>query len=131
MSRTPAPAQLHPVCRAARSPRRRLAVTITQLVVALVVLAAAATYAWRALATRTPAVPAPDYWLPTGWRSVVPETHGFDSAILADGWRAMRQDDTQRHSGLVVQRATFCSTPTATPTTAARCLTGLRSSRAS
>ena len=74
---------------------------ITALI--LVVLAVAAVFVWQATKPSSPDVPAPDYWPTNGWRTAAPESHGFGSAIMAEGLRAIRQEGTKIHSLLVVR----------------------------
>ncbi|HSL44021.1 MAG TPA: serine hydrolase [Anaerolineales bacterium] len=77
--------------------------SVRWMIVALVILAVAlAVFVWQALRPSTPSVPAPDYWPTNGWRTAAPESHGFDSAIMAEGLRAMRRDGTKIHSLMVV-----------------------------
>lgn len=55
----------------------------------------------------------PDYWPTEGWQTVSPESQGFDSAALADGLLAIREDGTRVHSliairdGYVLLQATY------------------------
>jgi len=49
-------------------------------------------------------VPTPTYWPTEGWRTTTPESQGFDSAKLAEGLRAIRQDGTHIHSLLAIRR---------------------------
>jgi CubicO group peptidase (beta-lactamase class C family) len=105
MSSTLGPARARPephAGRAVRGPSRR---TVIYLAIALIIVLAAviAFYGWQALAPRAPVVPAPNHWPTNGWRATAPESHRFDSAILADGLRAIRQDGTKIHSLLVVR----------------------------
>jgi CubicO group peptidase (beta-lactamase class C family) len=65
----------------------------------------AAIFIWQAVKPSTPAIPAPDYWPTNGWRTAAPEARGFDSAIMADGLRAVVKDGTKIHSLLVVSGA--------------------------
>lgn len=74
------------------------------VILILVTVVIAAVFTWRAVKPSTPEVPAPDYWPTNGWRTSAPETHGFDSAITAEGLRAIRQDGTKIHSLLVVSK---------------------------
>ena len=48
-------------------------------------------------------VPAPAYWPTQGWRSNTPEEQGFDSAKLAEGVQAIRQQDFNIHSLLIIR----------------------------
>jgi CubicO group peptidase (beta-lactamase class C family) len=48
-------------------------------------------------------VPRPDYWPTEGWRAAPPETQGFDSAKLAEGLRAIRDDGTRVHSLMLIR----------------------------
>ena len=50
------------------------------------------------------AVPTPSYWPTDGWQATTPESQGFDSARLAEGLRAIRQNDTRIHSLLLIRR---------------------------
>src|SRR6266540_2747240 len=70
--------------------------------VILVVVAIAAIFLWQAVKPSVPNVPAPDYWPTAGWHTATPESHGFDSAIMAEGLRAIVKDGTKIHSLLVV-----------------------------
>jgi CubicO group peptidase (beta-lactamase class C family) len=49
-------------------------------------------------------VPAPSYWPTEGWQATTPESQGFDSARLAEGLRAIRQNGTHIHSLLAIRR---------------------------
>lgn len=48
-------------------------------------------------------LPAPAYWPTEGWQSSPPEAQGFDSAKLAEGLEAIRQNGTQVHSLLLIR----------------------------
>ena len=48
-------------------------------------------------------VPRPDTWPTEGWQTASPESQGFDSARLAEGLRAIRQDGTPVHSLMVIR----------------------------
>src|SRR3990172_382657 len=50
------------------------------------------------------AVPAPSYRPTEGWQATTPESQGFDSARLAEGLRAIRQNDIRVHSLLIIRR---------------------------
>src|SRR3990172_2332253 len=50
------------------------------------------------------AVPAPSYRPTDGWQATTPESQGFDSARLAEGLRAIRQNDIRIHSLLIIRR---------------------------
>jgi CubicO group peptidase (beta-lactamase class C family) len=45
----------------------------------------------------------PAYWPTAGWLSSPPEAQGFDSAKLAEGLQAIKQDGTSIHSILIVR----------------------------
>ena len=47
--------------------------------------------------------PEPDYWPTDGWPSAPAETAGFFSGKMAEGLRAIRQDDTPIHSLMMVR----------------------------
>jgi CubicO group peptidase (beta-lactamase class C family) len=68
----------------------------------LVPVVIAAVLVWQILKPSTPTVPTPEYWPTNGWHTAAPEAHGFDSAIVAEGLRAIRRDGTKIHSLLVV-----------------------------
>ena len=46
---------------------------------------------------------APTYWPTQGWRTALPEAHGFDSAKLAAGLQAVRDQNLDVHSLMVVR----------------------------
>jgi CubicO group peptidase (beta-lactamase class C family) len=74
------------------------------LVLALVVVAA------LVLVTqlRGPAqAPTPLYWPTEGWLSSTPEEQGFDSAKLAEGILAMRENDIRIHSLLMIRNGSI------------------------
>jgi len=48
-------------------------------------------------------VPTPTYWPTQGWRSSTPEEQGFDSAKLAEGILAMRENGIRTHSLLMIR----------------------------
>lgn len=48
-------------------------------------------------------VSAPVYWPTQGWRSSPPEEQGFDSAKLAEGLQAIRQQEFNIHSLLIIR----------------------------
>jgi CubicO group peptidase (beta-lactamase class C family) len=50
-----------------------------------------------------PALPDPDYWPTQAWQTMTPEEGGFDSAIMADGLRAIRKNGTRIHSLMVIR----------------------------
>lgn len=50
-----------------------------------------------------PEIREPDYWPTTGWRSSTPEAQGIDSAKLADLLLAIREQNVQIHSLLVIR----------------------------
>ncbi len=50
-----------------------------------------------------PELPEPDYWPTNGWRSVPPETQGFDSEKLAQGLRKLQEDGFAIDSLLIVR----------------------------
>lgn len=77
-------------------------VRLVIVALSIVALAVAAILILRAVKPTTPAVPAPDYWPTNGWRTAAPETHGFDSAIMAQGLGSIVKDGTKVHSLLVV-----------------------------
>ena len=84
---------------------RAYAVSPSQVVmiILMIALAIAALFIWQAVKPSTFKVPAPDYWPTAGWRTAAPEAHGFDSTIMAEGLRAIRQDGTKIHSLLIVR----------------------------
>lgn len=45
----------------------------------------------------------PDYWPTEGWQTVSPESQGFDSAALAEGLLAIREDGTRVHSLIAIR----------------------------
>jgi CubicO group peptidase (beta-lactamase class C family) len=47
--------------------------------------------------------PAPEYWPTAGWRSSTPEEHGFDSAKMAEGLLAIRDNNINIHSLMIVR----------------------------
>jgi len=77
-----------------------LRLMIVVLIIVAVVVTALLT--WQAVKPSAPNVPAPDYWPTTGWRTATAESHGFDSAIMAEGLRSIVKDGTKLHSLLVV-----------------------------
>jgi CubicO group peptidase (beta-lactamase class C family) len=72
------------------------------VILIIAALAVATFFIWQGVRPSAPAVPAPDYWPTNGWRTAVAEAHGFDSAIMAKGLHAIRQDGTKIHSLLIV-----------------------------
>jgi hypothetical protein len=83
---------MHPASpRPTRLLGRRPILLVSSAASTLRILTAIAYYAGQTLAARTPAAPAPDYWPTGGWRTAPTEAYGFDSAMLADGLRAIRQ----------------------------------------
>jgi CubicO group peptidase (beta-lactamase class C family) len=48
-------------------------------------------------------IPEADYWPTEGWQSAPPETQGFDSAKLAEGLLAIREDGTRVHSVMLIR----------------------------
>lgn len=68
----------------------------------LVAVVIAAVSIWQAVRPSATTIPTPDYWPTNSWRTAPPEAHGFDSAVVAEGLRAIRQDGTKIHSLLVV-----------------------------
>jgi CubicO group peptidase (beta-lactamase class C family) len=50
-------------------------------------------------------VPAPTYWPTKGWLSSTPEEQGFDSAKLAEGILAMKENGIRIHSLLMIRNA--------------------------
>jgi len=89
------------------NPHRKLGIfTPMRLVVLAVVTVAvvlAGIYAWRELRPAEYAVPEPAYWPSTGWQSGTPEAQGFDSAKLAEGLQAIKENGTRVHSILIVR----------------------------
>jgi CubicO group peptidase (beta-lactamase class C family) len=80
--------------------------TPMRLVVLGVVVAAiviTGVYAWRMLRPSDGAVPEPAYWPTAGWQNSPPEAQGFDSAKLAEGLQAIKQNGTSVHSILIVR----------------------------
>ncbi len=49
----------------------------------------------------------PDYWPTQAWRTSTPEEQGIDSAILADGLLAIRQQNINIHSVLIVRNGSL------------------------
>ena len=47
--------------------------------------------------------PTPPYWPTQGWRTATPEEHGFDSAKMAAGLQAIRDQNLDVHSLMVVR----------------------------
>ncbi|MCW5851069.1 MAG: serine hydrolase [Anaerolineae bacterium] len=47
--------------------------------------------------------PAPPYWPTQGWRTTPPEEHGFDSAKMAAGLQAIRDQNLDVHSLLIIR----------------------------
>ncbi len=82
-----------------------LASPVRVAVIALLILAlaAAAVFVWRSMQPSAPVIPEPDYWPTDGWKTDIPEAHGFDSAIVAKGLRAIRQEGTKIHSLLIIR----------------------------
>jgi CubicO group peptidase (beta-lactamase class C family)/peptidoglycan/LPS O-acetylase OafA/YrhL len=76
--------------------------TILRIAGLMVVLAAIAGCQLGGIAGVT--VPAPSYWPTEGWQATTPESQGFDSARLAEGLRAIRQNDIRIHSLLIIRR---------------------------
>jgi len=80
--------------------------TLTRLFVLVIVVIAIVTtgiYAWRVLRPSDGAVPEPAYWPTIGWLTSSPEAQGFDSAKLAEGLQAIKQNGTSVHSILIVR----------------------------
>jgi hypothetical protein len=73
------------------------------LAVVTVAVVFAGIYAWRELRPAEYAVPEPVYWPTTGWQSSTPEAQGFDSAKLAEGLQAIKENGTSVHSILIVR----------------------------
>jgi len=73
------------------------------LVVVAVAVVFAGIYAWRALQPAEYTVPEPAYWPTTGWQSSTPEAQGFDSAKLAEGLQAIKENGTSVHSISIVR----------------------------
>jgi CubicO group peptidase (beta-lactamase class C family) len=48
-------------------------------------------------------VPAPSYWPTQSWRTSTPEEQGFDSAKLAEGLQAMRDNGINIHSLTIIR----------------------------
>jgi CubicO group peptidase (beta-lactamase class C family) len=70
------------------------------LAVALVVVAAVVLITQL---RRPQQVPTPTYWPTESWLSSTPEEQGFDSAKLAEGILAMRENDIRIHSLLMIR----------------------------
>src|SRR5512138_3411796 len=86
----------------------------TAIIILIVVgVAIAAIFIWQAVQPTASNVPAPDYWPTTGWRNSTPEVQGLYSDKLADALLAIRKQNIQIHSlliirnGYVVTDATF------------------------
>jgi CubicO group peptidase (beta-lactamase class C family) len=69
----------------------------------LVAVAVAAVFVWQAVKPSASATRAPDYWPTTGWRSSPPEAQGIYSDKLADLLLAIREQNVQIHSLLVIR----------------------------
>jgi peptidoglycan/LPS O-acetylase OafA/YrhL len=78
------------------------AATILRIAGLMVVLAAIGGCQRGGIAGVT--VPDPSYWPTEGWQTTTPESQGFDSARLAEGLRAIRQNDIRIHSLLIIRR---------------------------
>lgn len=68
----------------------------------LIVVAGASLYAWNLFSQPTNSVPEPSYWPTAGWRTTTPEAAGLDSAKLAQGMRAVKDNHISIHSLMIV-----------------------------
>ena len=86
-------------------PKRSVLPRIQPVIIILVLLAVAIAtiIIWKAVKPSTSSVPAPDYWPTTGWRNSTPEAQGIDSDKLADLVLAVREQNIQVHSLLVIR----------------------------
>ena len=77
-------------------------IRVAILILVVIIVAVAAVFVWRAVKP-TSAIPVPDYWPTTGWRTSTPEAQGIYSDRLAEGLLAIRKQNIQIHSLLVIR----------------------------
>jgi CubicO group peptidase (beta-lactamase class C family) len=73
------------------------------MIVIILAVAIAAFFIWQAVKPSATDVPQPDYWPTDGWRSSTPEAQGIYSDKLADLLLAVREQNIQIHSLLVIR----------------------------
>ena len=69
----------------------------------LIVISISIALIFSACSRKTPVPANPSYWPTRGWRTSTPEEQGFDSLKLAEGLKAIRENNINIHSLMIIR----------------------------